>query len=176
MEITNEAKQKAALALNLCTVSVSQIVDYQDVNILQQEYDAILNNINLQEIIKDETLLDALKKILDTVTFYMIHDREKEILKKEYEQNLKTALLNAFKPGAIFVSGGPWTIAAGAAAMVGTGYLNYRTAKAQARLQHEKELFRLENSAIEQLHGFAAVFLKQLGASPILMIFPMNGV
>ncbi|MBS1471666.1 MAG: hypothetical protein HP023_14100 [Lachnospiraceae bacterium] len=153
MEITNEAKQKAALALNLCTVSVSQIVDYQDVNILQQEYDAILNNINLQEIIKDETLLDALKKILDTVTFYMIHDREKEILKKEYEQNLKAALLNAFKPGAIFVSGGPWTIAAGAAAMVGTGYLNYRTAKAQARLQHEKEFFRLENSAIEQLHG-----------------------
>ena len=31
-------KIRAAYALNLCTVSVSQIVDYKDVHILEQEY------------------------------------------------------------------------------------------------------------------------------------------
>ena len=36
---------RAAYALNMCTVSVSQIVDYNDEYILEQEYEAILNNL-----------------------------------------------------------------------------------------------------------------------------------
>ena len=55
-EITEEAKRKAAYALNMCTVSVSQIIDYRDLNILEQEYEAILNNLNLEEIPKNEAL------------------------------------------------------------------------------------------------------------------------
>lgn len=39
--IENYDKIKSAYALNLCTVSISQIVDYDDLNILEQEYDAI---------------------------------------------------------------------------------------------------------------------------------------
>ena len=31
-------KLRAARALNLCTVSVAQIVDYNDINVLEQEY------------------------------------------------------------------------------------------------------------------------------------------
>ena len=42
-EISDEDKIKAAYALNMCTVSVSQIIDYSDLNILEQEYEAILN-------------------------------------------------------------------------------------------------------------------------------------
>ena len=154
MNPENIENRKAALALNLCTVSVSQIIDYEDINILKQEYDAILNNINLQEIIKDESLLNAIKSILDTLTFYMIQDEEKKIVEKEYEQNLKNALLSAFRPtGMLFVSGSPITMAVAAVTMVGTGYLNYRSAKVQAKMAHEKELWKLRRSAIEQLHG-----------------------
>ncbi len=154
MNVENIENRKAALALNLCTVSVSQIIDYEDINILKQEYDAILNNINLQEIIKDESLLNAIKSIVDTLTFYMIQDEEKKIVEKEYEQNLKNALLSAFRPtGMLFVSGSPITMAVAAVTMVGTGYLNYRSAKVQAKLAHEKELWKLRRSAIEQLHG-----------------------
>ena len=43
LEYSDEEKIKAAYALNLCTVSVSQIIDYADVNILEQEYETILN-------------------------------------------------------------------------------------------------------------------------------------
>ena len=44
---------KAAYALNLCTVSISQIIDYDDLMVMEQEYEAILNNLNLEEIPKD---------------------------------------------------------------------------------------------------------------------------
>ena len=53
---TEEDKKRAAYALNMCTVSVSQIVDYADINILEQEYEAILNNLNLEQMPKDEAL------------------------------------------------------------------------------------------------------------------------
>ena len=42
IKITDEQIQ-AAYALNLCSVSVSQIVDYNDVYILEQEYENILS-------------------------------------------------------------------------------------------------------------------------------------
>ena len=54
---------RAAYALNMCTVSVSQIIDYNDEYILEQEYDAILNNLNLENIPKDEALLNILTEL-----------------------------------------------------------------------------------------------------------------
>ena len=62
--IGDREKMQAAYALNLCTVSVSQIVDYDDINILEQEYETILNNLNLKNIPKDEALLDILRSLL----------------------------------------------------------------------------------------------------------------
>lgn len=64
-----QGKKKAAYALNLCTVSVSQIIDYNDIYVMEQEYDVILNNLNLQNYIKDEALLDILKKSLIRLRF-----------------------------------------------------------------------------------------------------------
>ena len=45
-------KIRAAYALNVCAVSVSQIVDYNDQYILEQEYENTLNNLNLERINK----------------------------------------------------------------------------------------------------------------------------
>ena len=39
--LNEQDKLKAAYALNLCTVSVSQIIDFNDANVLNQEYEAI---------------------------------------------------------------------------------------------------------------------------------------
>jgi hypothetical protein len=62
---TDQQKLEAAYALNLCTVSLSQITAYGDLYILKQEYDAILNNLNIQNIIHDESLLSLLKELLE---------------------------------------------------------------------------------------------------------------
>ena len=82
-------KKKAAYVLNLCTVSISQIIDYDDINILEQEYEAILNNINLETMPKDEPLLNIFKQLLDTITFFRIQEGDKKIIEKEYQQNVK---------------------------------------------------------------------------------------
>ena len=75
-EYTEEQKLRAAYALNMCMVSVSQIVDYNDEYILEQEYEAILNNLNLEQMPKDEALLNTLRELLDTITFFRKHNKK----------------------------------------------------------------------------------------------------
>ena len=76
-------KLKAAYALNLCTVSISQIIDYQDLNILEEQYELVLNNLNLHNMPKDQALLNVLKQILDTVTFFRIAEGDKALSDKK---------------------------------------------------------------------------------------------
>ena len=89
MEYTME-QLRAAYALNLCTVSVSQIIDYADVNIMEQEYEAILNNLNLEQMPKDEALLDILRQIMDTIILFRISKEDRNIIEQEYRRIIDT--------------------------------------------------------------------------------------
>lgn len=147
-------KLKAAYALNMCTVSISQIVDYNDINILEQEYDAILNNLNLEQMPKDEALLRILKQILDTITYFRIEEVEKEFIEKEYQQKMKNAIWSAVPNFGIIISrGNPITAVISLASQVGIGYMNYRKNKAECDNGKEKQMWQLRKTAIEQFNG-----------------------
>lgn len=153
-EIQDEDKIKSAYALNLCTVSISQIVDYDDLNILEQEYDAILNNLNLEKIIKNDSLLNILKQILDTVTYFKMEDIDKKIIEQEYQQETKNALWAAVPNFGLIVAGGsPLTMAISLASQVGIGYMNYRRNRNDREWKRKKNLLKLQRAAMEQLNG-----------------------
>lgn len=153
-EVLDEEKRRAAYALNLCTVSVSQIIDYNDENILEQEYETILNNLNLENMPKDEALLNILKQILDTVTFFRIQEGDKAFIEKEYQNKMKNAIWAGVPNfGLILAGGNPFTMALSLASQVGIGYMNYRKTKAENELNKEKQEWQLQRSAIEQLNG-----------------------
>ena len=78
---------RAAHALNLMTVSISQIIEYNDAYILEQEYDTIINNLNLEKMPKDEALLDICKQILDEITYQRMDAGDKKLLEKKYQQH-----------------------------------------------------------------------------------------
>lgn len=152
--MTTDNKIKAAYALNLCTVSVSQIVDYNDINVLEQEYEAILNNLNLEHMPHDEALLLILKQLLDTITFFRIQEGDKKIMELRYREKMKNAIWNAVPNFGLIVAGGnPITIAISLASQVGIGYMNYRKEKANNELDYEEEKWKLQRVAIEQFNG-----------------------
>lgn len=153
-QITDEQKKRAAYALNMCMVSVSQIIDYDDLYVLEQEYDGILNNLNLEEMPKDEALLHILKQLLDTISYFRIADKERQMLEKEYQQKMKNAIWDAVPPvGLISTGGEPWNIALSLASQVGIGYMNYRRSKAKILMEKDKNEWRLQRTAMEQFHG-----------------------
>lgn len=143
-------------ALNMCMVSLSQIVDYNDTNVLRQEYDAILNNLNMENFPKDEALLEALKRILDTCHFYLLHAKDKEMLKKKQEARLRGALGRALGGNSIVAMIGtpnPWAILGAAVTMVGVAAINYKSERAKILLENEDKAWELEKAALEQLHN-----------------------
>lgn len=144
----------AAYALNLCMVSVSQIVDYNDENILEQEYETILNNLNLEHMPKDEELLLVLKQLFDTITFFRIQEGDKRLIEKAYQQKMKDAIWAGVPGLGLLVAGGnPVTMALSLASQVGIGYMNYRKAKADNQLGKEYKEWELQRVAIEQFNG-----------------------
>ena len=151
-QMDEQTRKKAAYALNLCLVSVSQIIDYSDIYILEQEYQGILNNLNLEHMPKDEALLDILRQILDTITFFRIQEEEKRFIEQDYKRKMKAAIWKAIPGCQMFV--GPWqAMLAMLVTQVGTGYMNYRNAKSQANQEYEKERWALQQAAIEQFNG-----------------------
>lgn len=155
-EIDSMDPWRAVYALNLCTVSVSQIVETNDMRFMEREYENILNNLNLEMMPKDEALLDILKQILDVINYFKIQSREKELLDKEYQQKLKDAVWSAVPNPSVILAGGQagWIgLAVSAAVTVGTSYMNYRKEKANINNEQERKNWELERSAMEQLHG-----------------------
>ena len=152
-EMITKAKL-AAYALNMCTVSISQIIDYNDINILKQEYEAILNNLNLETIPKDDALLHILRQLLDTITYFIIADGDEQIIEKEYQQKMKNAIWSAVPNFGLLVAGGSWsTMAISLASQVGIGYMNYRRNKAEYATEKERQLWQLRRTAIEQFNA-----------------------
>ena len=149
-----DGKINAAYALNLCTVSVSQILDYEDLNVMEQEYEAILNNLNLENMPHDEALLSILKQLLDTITFFRIDAGDKKMLERQYKDKMKNAIWNAVPNFGLFVAGvDPITMGISLASQIGIGYMNYRKAKASNQLDYESQLWKLQRTAIEQINA-----------------------
>ena len=88
----------AILALNYCHLSLVKIIEYNDRVVLDEEYNNIINNINLSKI-KDRELIDILKKLMDVLTQFKLDERSKEKLLKQYEKNVEGTLYSALKEG-----------------------------------------------------------------------------
>jgi hypothetical protein len=144
---------RAVYALNMCTVSVSQIIDYNDAYILEQEYDAILNNLNLEKMPKADALKNILVKLLNTITFFRIQEIRKESIEKNYQKRVKNAIWSAIPNLNVIVAGGPLAIAYSIASQVGIGYINYRKEKNNALTEKEKEELELRITAVEQFNA-----------------------
>lgn len=152
--ITPGNRKKAAMALNLCTASISRIIDSQSLDVMELEYDTILNNLNLQNIIKDEPLLTTMRSILDTISFYRIQAGDRKRMEARYQQKMNNALWDALGKVNILMFGAePWAAAAMVAIQVGSAYCSVRRSKSQAKIELDDETWKLERSAMEQLHA-----------------------
>ena len=154
--IKNGQEWMAAYALNLCTVSISQIVAYNDLIVMEQEYEAILNNLNLENFPKDEALLKILKQILDVVAFFRIQAEEKKLQEEEYKKKVKDAVWSAIPNPSTIIAGGSagWVgLAVTAATAVGTGYMNYRRTRSNIDFEKRRKDWELQRAAMEQFDG-----------------------
>ena len=142
---SNEEKIKAAYALNLCTVSISQIVDYADINVVIQEYNTILNDLNLERFPKTDALRIILRQILDQCGQFQLQEEEKKMIDRDYQHQLKNALRSSIpRLGVIFASGDPRAMLMTLATQVGIGLVNYRRNKDEYAYGRDRKLWEID--------------------------------
>lgn len=147
-------KVRIAYALNMCAVSVSQIIDYDDLYVMEQEYDAVLNNLNLEKMPKDEPFLKILTELLNVITFFRIYDKKKDMIERKYQQQIRNSIWSAVPNLALIISSGnPYVMATSLVTQVGIGYMNYRKNRADMNLEYDSNKMELELTAIEQLNA-----------------------
>ena len=159
---TDEDTILSALALNYCRNSLVKIQSYNDRIVLDEEYNNIINNIDLSKI-KDEEIIELLEELLDTLSFYKLKEGDETILRTKYEKKVSNTFYSSFSgmTNIIYVGGGnPYAMAAAAVTKIGGTYANYRKNLVEYREELDDELWKLEKEAIEEINDIQKRFLR----------------
>ena len=152
----------AVLALNYCRNSLVTIQSYNDRVVLDEEYNNIINNIDLSKI-KDEEIIELLEELMDTLSFFKLQEGTKERLIKKHERKTSNAFYSSFSGSSsiLYLGGGnPFAMGAIALVQVGGAIVSYRRNLAEYREALGEEMWKLEESAIEQINDAQKMFLR----------------
>lgn len=87
---------KSTHAFNTLLVSISQIVYFNDINIMKQEYDAIINNFKLGSMPKDEELSKIIQSIKETINRFITAEKSKITTDVIYQWRIKLNVWSTF--------------------------------------------------------------------------------
>ena len=141
-----------AVLLNYCKVSLTKIVDNADKVVLDDEYDAIISNIDVTRV-KDDEMCSLFNDMLKCLNEKRLRDEERQQVRELFEQQIKDAIYESFSsPGSVFASGGtPLGIAASSVHSVISGYCNYKRTVARYKTEMKKELWQLNKDDLRDL-------------------------
>ena len=156
--ITNKAL-KQAIQLNYITVSLTNINNYNDKIVLQQELDTIINNLDISQI-EAESIIESFQNLIRLLTKQTLTESEKMKIAFIYEHKMSNALEDSFNPANIIAGGlNPWTAIAETAGNLGGAVMDYR--KAMKEYQHQLALdnWKLDDATFAQINMFREEFL-----------------
>ncbi|NOR55180.1 MAG: hypothetical protein GQ531_03130 [Sulfurovum sp.] len=149
--------RNAVMALNHMHASLNKIVIYNDKIILEDEYNNIINNLNLT-VIKDREIVDVITSIMDTLTAFRLSEMDKEQFQKEYEHQLDNSLTDALS--GISVSGlNPIQMASSLVISVGSSYMSYQSQQSNLKMGLDKKNWKLKKDEISELNDIRKDFL-----------------
>ncbi|MGD9730930.1 MAG: hypothetical protein AB7U45_02015 [Desulfamplus sp.] len=161
-KLNNEQTQLQVLeCLNLIAVSLTHIMTYNDKVILDQEYNTIINNLNLSNI-PDADIITLLQELMDLLTTSKINDRDREYLLSRFDKNVQTELKNRVK-SRIFDTDiviNPYTTILTAVLSTGSFYFNYRSQMDAYAKEKEEGKWAIEVKTMQGLNNFYKKLLK----------------
>jgi hypothetical protein len=156
-ELDGEVK-KAAIALNHLHSSLNKIVTYNDKVVLEQEYDDIINNLDLTAI-EDREIVEVITYVMDTLTRSKITETEKEHLQGEYQEKLDSALTDAIT-GLNLSGRNPLEMAMNIAVSSGSLYMDYKTNQNRYKKDLDKGNWQLDKGSISEINDVRKDFIK----------------
>jgi len=156
-DVRNDNARNAIMALNYMHASLNKIITYNDKIILEDEYDNIINNLNLKAI-EDREIVEVITGLMDTLTDHKLSAMDKAQFQNEYEQKLDDSLSNALS--SINADGfTPFHMAGNLLLSLGSAYFDYQSTQNSAKKELDKSKWELKKETIEVLNFTRKDFL-----------------
>jgi hypothetical protein len=148
-------------SLNQIAVSLTHIITYNDKVVLDQEYNTIINNLNLSKI-PDADIITLLQELMDLLTSSKIQDHDRAYLMRSYDKEVQNELKDRvrsriFDTHVIF---NPYMTVLSAVLNVGSFYFNYRTKMEDYKKEREEKAWKIETGTLQGLNNFYKKLLK----------------
>ncbi|MBF0258314.1 MAG: hypothetical protein HQK62_05660 [Desulfamplus sp.] len=161
-ELNKEQTQLQVLqSLNLIAVSLTHIMNYNDKMVLDQEYNTIINNLNLSNI-PDADIITLLQELMDLLTSSKIKEGEREHLLSRFDKNVQNELKNRVRSRILDtdILINPYTTVLTAILSTGSFYFNYRAQMDSYNREKEEGKWAIEVKTMEGLNNFYKKLLK----------------
>jgi hypothetical protein len=157
----DQAKLQVLQSLNLIAVSLTHILTYNDKVVLDQEYNTIINNLNLGNI-PDADIIALLQELMDLLTNSKIQDHEREYLLTRFDKNVQTELKNRMR-SRIFDTDlvlNPYAGILKSVLYTGSFYFNYRSQMDSYAKEKEEGKWEIEAKTMQGFNNFYKKLLK----------------
>jgi hypothetical protein len=122
----SQTQLQALQSLNQIAVSLTNIISYNDKVVLDQEYNTIINNLNLSRI-PDAEIIALFQELMDLLANSKIQDHDRAYLARSYDKNVENELKKkAESRNSGFLKNSPYSNVLTAAVNAGAFYFNYR--------------------------------------------------
>lgn len=149
-------------SLNQIAVSLTHIISYNDKVVLDQEYNTIINNLNLSRI-PDAEIISLLQELMDLLASSKIRDHDRAYLARNFEKNVENELKRKaesriFDPAGLIAN--PYTGILTAVLNAGSFYFNYRFKIEDYKKEREEKAWEIDGKTLLGLNNFYKKLLK----------------
>ncbi|MCK9294141.1 MAG: hypothetical protein M0P70_03575 [Desulfobulbaceae bacterium] len=148
-------------SLNLIAVSLTHIMTYNDKVVLDQEYNTIINNLNLSNI-PDADIITLLQELMDLLISSKIQDHERDYILTRFDKNVQNELKNRVR-SRIFNTDmvlNPYAGVLTAVLSTGSFYFNYRSQMDAYAKEKEEGKWAIEAKTMQDINSFYKKLLK----------------
>ncbi|MBF0468618.1 MAG: hypothetical protein HQK61_07000 [Desulfamplus sp.] len=161
-DLNKEQTQLQVLqSLNLIVVSLTHIMTYNDKMVLDQEYNTIINNLNLGNI-PDADIITLLQELMDLLTSSKIQEHERQYLLSRFDKNIQNELKKRVRSRILDTDLliNPYTAVLNAVLSTGSFYFNYRAQMDSYAKEKEEGRWAIEVKTMQGLNNFYKKLLK----------------
>lgn len=149
-------------SLNQIAVSLTHIISYNDKVVLDQEYNTIINNLNLSKI-PDAEIIALLQELMDLLANSKIQDHDRDYLARSFDKNVENELKRKaesriFDPVGIITN--PYSSVLAAVLNAGSFYFNYRFKIEDYKIEREAKAWEIDAKTLLGLNNFYKKLLK----------------
>ena len=148
-------------SLNLIAVSLTHIMTYNDKVVLDQEYNTIINNLNLSNI-PDADIITLLQELMDLLISSKIQDHDRDYILTRFDKNVQNELKNRVR-SRIFNTDmvlNPYAGVLTAVLSTGSFYFNYRSQMDAYAKEKEEGKWAIEAKTMQDINSFYKKLLK----------------